>query len=279
MFEQKLVMSILLILVFLTIRRLIVRAIRRRAKRRAEDKRHVVNAVKNIVNLAVVIFLLLLWSAEIQHLALSIAAFMVAIVLATREFIQCVTGFVYATSSRMFRVGDWVQVGDYCGEVMESDWFTLTLLEVDMTSYEYSGKTLNLPNNMLMTQVVKNLNFLKRYSSHSFTLVRDQSINVFAIQDELLALAKQHCEHFHEVAQRYNSLIQKRLDVAIAGPDPEVRITTNHLGDTETHIKVFCPTDQVIDIEQKITRDFMRLWYEKKQLLTGAGGKPSVGKS
>ncbi|WP_245921688.1 mechanosensitive ion channel family protein [Bowmanella denitrificans] len=258
---HKLVLSVLFGALFLVLRQWLLRLIRKRAKRKSEDKRHVVNAIKNITNLLLVLFLLVVWSTELQNLALSIAAFMVAIVLATREFIQCIMGFVYATSTRMFRVGDWIQVGNYQGEVIESHWFTLTLLEVDIETYEYSGKTLNIPNNLLVTSTVKNLNYLKRYASHTFTLVRDQSVNVFAFKRELLDLAKVHCEHFRDVAMRYNNLIQKRLDVSIPGPDPDIRVTTNHLGDTEVRIKIFCPTEQAIEIEQKITEDFMRLWF------------------
>ncbi|WP_232849777.1 mechanosensitive ion channel family protein [Bowmanella yangjiangensis] len=258
---HKLVMSVAFGALFLVVRQWILRLIRRRAKRKDEDKRHVVNAIKNATNFMLVLFLLVVWSTELQNLALSIAAFMVAIVLATREFIQCIMGFLYATSTRMFRVGDWIQVGNYHGEVMESHWFTLTLLEVDMETYQYTGKTLNLPNNLLVTSTVKNLNYLKRYASHTFTLVRDQTVNVFAFKQELLNRARGHCEHFRDVAMRYNNLIQKRLDVVIAGPDPDIRVTTNHLGDTEVRIKIFCPTEQATEIEQKITEDFMSLWF------------------
>ncbi|ALS97526.1 mechanosensitive ion channel family protein [Lacimicrobium alkaliphilum] len=264
MLTHKLVTTLLLLFVMLGIKRLIVRLVRRRGKKRAEDKRPAVNAIKNVSNMLLVVFILVLWSAEVQTLAFSIAAFMVAIVLAMREYIQCFTGFIYATSARMFRVGDWIQVGDHYGEVIESDWLSLTLLEVHMETYEYSGKTLNVPNNLLITRPVKNLNFLKRYSTHSFILTRDQSVNVFAFKEQLQEKARSYCEHFHDVALRYNNLIEKRLDVNISGPDPAIRITTSHLGDTETRITIFCPTDQAIDIEQKITEDFMQLWFASR---------------
>ncbi|MDF2180388.1 mechanosensitive ion channel family protein [Aliiglaciecola sp. CAU 1673] len=262
--QHKLLLSICLIILLLSCRQWLIGLIRKRAKRKAQDKRHLVNTVKNAANLSLFVLLLGIWSSELQNLALSIAAFTVAIVLATREFIQCITGFIYATSTRIFRVGDWIQVGNHSGEVIESDWFKLTLLEVDLHNYEYSGKTLTLPNNLLITNPVKNLNFLKRYSTHTFVLVRDQSVNPFTFKDELLQRAAAHCEHFKDVAVRYSNLIQKRLEVPISGPEPDIRLTTNHLGDTEARITIFCPTEQAIEIEQKITQDYMALWFEHK---------------
>ncbi|AWL11085.1 hypothetical protein HMF8227_00589 [Saliniradius amylolyticus] len=262
--EYKLALSVTLAMLILIVRRWVIKGIRRRAKRKAQDKRPVVNAIKNITNLSLVFFLLAIWSAELQHLALSIAAFVVGIVLATREYIQCFTGFLYVTSTRVFRVGDWVEVGDVCGEVVESDWLSLTLQEVYLPTYDYTGKTLNIPNNQLFTKPVRNLNFLKRYATHTFTITRNQTVNVFQFIERLHERAKKHCLHFRDVAIRYNSMIEHRLDVTIPGPDPTIRVTTSELGDTEVTITIFCPTEEAIEIEQKITSDFMAYWYATK---------------
>jgi len=77
------------------------------------NRRYKVNLFKNIANLLILVAVVAFWSAELQNLAFSIAAFMVAIVLATREFIQCFLGYMYAVSARPFRVGDWVQLNQY----------------------------------------------------------------------------------------------------------------------------------------------------------------------
>ena len=160
-----------------------------------------------------IITLFNIWSEEIQKFAFSIAAFTVAIVLATREFIQCFIGFLYIISSRPFRIGDWVQVGNCYGEVHSTDWAKLTLLEVDKDSYQYTGKTLYLPNSQLITSVIKNLNFLKRYAMHHFTIVRDDSVNPFDFMETLYEKANFYCHDFKDVAIRYNHLIESRLDI------------------------------------------------------------------
>ena len=221
--------------------------------------------VNNIFTLLVIIYIFNLWSVEIQKFAFSIAAFIVAIVLATREFIQCFIGFIYILTSRPFRIGDWVQVGKYYGEVHSNDWAKLTLLEVNKHDYQYTGKTLYVPNSQLITTVIKNLNFLKRYAMHHFTIVRDDSVNPFVFIDILYEKANMYCVEFKEVAVRYNQLIENRLDIKIAGPEPHIQISTSDLGDTQIEFSIFCPTDKALGIEQKLTADFMNLWFDNKK--------------
>jgi small-conductance mechanosensitive channel len=259
--NNKTVVTMLFIVAFYIAKKLIVKIIKTKS---TEDKRIQINRVNNIFTLLMIISLFNIWSEEIQKFAFSIAAFIVAIVLATREFIQCFIGFVYILSSRPFRVGDWVQVGNYYGEVHSTDWAKLTLLEVDKDDYQYTGKTLYLPNSQLITSAIKNLNFLKRYAMHHFTIVRDGSVNPFEFLDELQHKAHLYCNDFKDVAIRYNQLIESRLDINIAGPEPHIQVATSDIGDTQIIFTIFCPTEKALEIEQKLTSDCMRLWFSHK---------------
>ena len=261
LFEHKIVVTLLLIFAFFMFKHLIIKIIKRKSK---QDKRVQINMVNNIFTMLIIIMIFNVWSVEIQKFAFSIAAFIVAIVLATREFIQCFIGFLYLLSSRPFRVGDWIQVGNYMGEVHSTDWAKLTLLEVDKDDYQYTGKTLYLPNSQMITSVIKNLNFLKRYAMHHFTIVRDNTVNPFEFLDELNEKANSYCEDFKDVAIRYNHLIENRLDINIAGPEPHIQVATSDIGETQVFFTIFCPTENAMEIEQKLTADFMRLWFAQK---------------
>ena len=261
--NNKLVITSVFIIIIFLIKYSIVKVIKRKSK---NNKRPQINMVNNIFTILIIITLFNIWSEEIQKFAFSIAAFIVAIVLATREFIQCFIGFIYLLSSRPFSIGDWVQVGNHYGEVHSTDWAKLTLLEVDKDDYQYTGKTLYLPNSQLITSVIKNLNFLKRYAMHHFTIVRDNSVNPFEFIDELYERAHLYCDNFKDVAIRYNQLIENRLDISIAGPDPHIQIATSELGDTQVFFTIFCPTEKAMEIEQKLTSDFMKLWFECKTI-------------
>ena len=264
LFSNKVVLTIIVGSLTLGVKHTLVKVVRNRAISKGKDKRDLVNNIKNFLNFVMLFLLLSLWAGELQNFALSIAAFAVAIVLATREFIQCVIGFFYLASTRPFRIGDWVQVGEIVGEVSETDWMKSTLLEVDIHKYEYTGKTLFIPNNAMITNTIKNLNFLKRYATHHFMITRDQSVNPYLFIDQLQQNAELYCEDFKEVAYRYSQTIERRLDVKIAGPEPHISVSTSDVGDSVVTIAIFCPTERAIEIEQKLIKDFMTMWFAAK---------------
>ena len=178
--------------------------------------------------------------------------------------VACFIGFVYTLSTRPFRVGDWIQVGNHYGEVSSLDWAKIAMLEINKYDYHYTGKSLYLPNSQLITTPVKNLNFLKRYAVHHFTVTRDNSVNPYEFIQQLKENASAYCADFIEVATRYNQLIENRLEIHIAGPEPHIQIATSELGDTQIIFTVFCPTDKAMEIEQKLTSDVFSLWFAHK---------------
>lgn len=260
--DNNTVLTIILILVLMTCKIYLLKIVKEKGK---SNKRLKINIVNNTITILIFVGIFNIWAEEFHKFAISIAAFVVAIVIATREFIQCFIGFLYIVSSRPFRIGDWIQVGDYYGEVHSIDWAKLTLLEVNSDSYEYTGKTLYVPNSKLITSSIKNLNFLKRYAMHHFTITRDGSVNPFEFLDILYEKAHDYCADFNDVAIRYNQLIENRLDVHIAGPEPHIQVATSDIGDTQLIFTIFCPTERALEIEQSLTADFMKLWFEQQK--------------
>lgn len=261
--NQPAFISIAIVSIAFGIKLLVQKLARKQATIKERDIRNVSHNIKHVINFIMVLLLLFVWSNEIQNFALSIAAFAVAIVLATREFIQCVIGFFYLVTTRPFRIGDWIQVGDYYGEVAETDWIKTTMHEIDMCTYQFSRKTIYIPNNKLITSSIKNLNFIKRFATHHFEIVRKESLNPYPIYETLSHSARQYCEEFHDVASRYNSIIERKLDATISGPEPEIHFGTTNLGEFRASFTLFCPTEKALEIEHKLTKDFMALWYKE----------------
>lgn len=267
--ENKLLSSILLVIFLLWIKRFIVALVRKYSSHKGEDRRHQINLFRQLYNAAILVALMVVWSTEVQQFALSIAAFMVGIVLALREFIQCVVGFLYYLTSRPFRVGDWIQVSDNAvGVVREIDWYKISLLEVDPHTLEYTGKDLYLPNSRLVNNTIKNLNFLHRYALHSFEVIIEPDLNPFELVPQLLERARVHCEHFREVAERYKSLIERSMEVEFIHIEPQVAIETNKFAKVVVIIGLFCPTSEAAEIQQKITADFMALLFAQPRQLS-----------
>ena len=259
--EYKLVASILLLVILHYVKKGLLRLIKHRSTRHGEDRRNQINILEQLGNALIIILLMVVWSSEIQTLAISIAAFMVAIVLATREFIQCFMGFIYYLGARPFRVGDWIQMNNVIGEVVEMDWAKTALLEVDPETFNFTGKHVYVPNSQLVTQTVRNLNFMRRYRLHSFEIVNEPTVNAYSLLPAFHARAQAHCEYFRDVAERYKGLIERHLEQEFIRIDPEVEIKTNELAKVVVKVSLFCPTAEAHELEHKMCSDWLSLWF------------------
>ena len=93
--ESQFLLSILVLAVGWLLKLGSTKLIKQKAIKKDIDKRYLINSSRNAINLILVILLFVIWSDDLQRFALSIAAFVVAIVLATKEVIQCLIGFIY----------------------------------------------------------------------------------------------------------------------------------------------------------------------------------------
>lgn len=267
-FEYKALATAAFLFIALLLRWVSVKCLLKMPTKESGSNRRWINLVRNLITTAIVIGLIVIWLSELRFAALSIATFMVALIIATREFIQCFLGAVYQASSRIFTIGDWIKVQGQYGEVASSDWLTTKLLEIDIESgsYGYTGRTLIIPNNQFVTGAVQNLNYMRRYVNHTFSIVRDADhVNLIPIKTMIRDKAREYCQPFEEVARRYNTMLETRMGVTLSGPDVSVTVTTTNLGKNQFNITIFCPTHEAAGIEEKLTDEVLEYWYKEME--------------
>lgn len=262
-------LSLLTVFLLLLLRALLLWQVRHRSDLFGESQRRWSSHIKNYTAMVMVFALFAIWMRELQDFIFSIAAFFVAIVIAFKEFLLCLVGSLYQAASRPFSVGDWIQVNGHTGEVVDRDWVSTTLLDIDVENgnFDFTGKTLELPNSIFLSNVVKKLHFMRRYVVHRFSIHRPAEVNLCTLRPLVLSSARRACAHFRDVAERYQSLIQKRLGIDLPGPDPEVRISTTEIGVNVMTISLFCPVNEALAIEQIVTEKLMTAWYAELRKL------------
>ncbi|HDM8043313.1 TPA: mechanosensitive ion channel family protein [Vibrio campbellii] len=268
---HKILFSVLILLFIIVLRRLILSRIRGDDAFITEEQRSWMSRTKNGTFALTLILLFILWQSEISEFALSVTAIAVAIVVASKEIILCFTGSIQRASSRSFRIGDWIEVGKLCGEVIEHNMMATVIQEIDLHhgQYHFTGKTATLPNSMFFTYPVKNLNFMKRYVYHDFSVVVKDFVNLYPLLPLLTDKIDEHCSYFADVAHRYNAMIEKHAGVDLPGAEPHIHISSNINGEQILHIMIFCPTDKANHLEHLIRKDFMEL-YEQRFNFIGA---------
>jgi small-conductance mechanosensitive channel len=264
--SPKLVITIAVIFAIWLIKFTWITAIKRSSTPLDEKRKNWISVVKNLGNLGIAIALVFVWLSELQNFAISVAAFTVAIVIATKELLQCFLGFFSWVTNRPFRVGDWIEIDGMYGEVADIDWVKFRLLEVDFENgYSYTGRSVTIMNSTLLTNPVLSLNFMRRYVMHKFSIYRDDSVNLFELREPITVKINELINPFQEVASRYSNLISKRLEIEATSIEPFIDIHTTKQTDQVISITVFCPTEEAHRLEQKITEHFMHLWYENKR--------------
>ncbi len=107
----------------------IIRLIRKNNDFLNEQHRTWISRTKNLKVFLMTFLLFILWWVELERFALSIAA--VAIVIASKELILCLSGSILRAASNAFIIGDWIRVGDNYGEVIEHNILSTVVQEVD----------------------------------------------------------------------------------------------------------------------------------------------------
>ncbi|PSU72661.1 mechanosensitive ion channel family protein [Photobacterium phosphoreum] len=256
---HKLLFTALIIAVITIIRRIILSQVRGDDFFVTETQRKWMSRTKNGTFILMLVIVFALWRSEISEFAFSLTAIAVAIVVASKEIILCFTGSIQRASSRSFRIGDWIEVGKICGEVIEHNMMATVIQEIDLHhgQYHYTGKTATLPNSMFFTYPVKNLNFMKRYVYHNFSIVVRDFVNLYPLLPTIITKIDHHSEDFIDVARRYNSVIEKHAGLDLPGSEPHIHISSSSTGEQIVHFMLFCPTERATHLEQDIRRDFM----------------------
>ena len=151
-----------------------------------------------------VVGLVLIWAPQLRTLALSLTAVAVAIVVATKELILCISGSVMRASSRAFSVGDWIEVAGLRGEVTDHSLFVTTLQELGGggQGWHYTGRTVVVPNSVFLSAPIRNHNLLRSFTFHTFALTVEPHLNLFRHEAHMRSVVERHVAPFRDEARR-----------------------------------------------------------------------------
>ncbi|SET66169.1 Small-conductance mechanosensitive channel [Nitrosomonas marina] len=263
-FDNQFAQSCTLVVVLLTLRVALVYLVKRNRAILTEAQRHWITSVKNSSWLIIFFGLLAIWWPELSEFAISIAAVTLALVIAIKELILCFSGAMLRAGTGAFTIGDWIEIGAHQGEVIDYNMLSTTLQELDKTpnSYSFTGRTIVIPNSLFLSESIRNLNFFKRYVFHRFSITIEPHLNVAAMPQWIISEIDILSADFIEIARRYNTFIEHRTGVDIAGPEPRVMISTNEYAKSVITVIVFCPTEKAVELEHHITQGVLERVYQ-----------------
>lgn len=257
---EPLVTSIFLLVTLLTARTFLIRAVRNKSEILSRDQRRWISRIRNGILLLVLIGLILIWAPQLRTLALSLAAVAVALVIATKEMILCLSGAFMRVSTRPFVVGDWITIDDLSGEVIDANAFTIKLQKLDVAgkSYQVTGPTIEIPNSRLFTGTVENLTLGKSWIYHDMRIVipaaDSRPVEHMALLEEIVT---KRYENLQEHAEMQHARLKRKSGIDLPGVVPDCALSTTELGHHAFTVSIFLPTRDVSRISRDITFDFL----------------------
>lgn len=260
-----LVASVLLIIVLLITRLIVDKIIRLRTDLPAHIVRRWRTTSRNVLLFLLLLGLVLIWAPQLRTFALSLAAVAVAIVVATKEMILCVSASLMRASTRAFSVGDWIDVSGVRGEVVDHTLLATKIQEFEPNSYHYTGRIAVVPNSVFFASPIRNLTVVRDYTFHGFAITTEANIDLPGLETEIAAIVERHYGPHRDGATRANAQIERRSGVDILDPESRIRFSTTELGKARTTISIFCPTRLAEALEDAITREVMALIQEARR--------------
>ncbi|KPQ26893.1 MAG: Small-conductance mechanosensitive channel [Marinobacter excellens HL-55] len=233
--------TFLLIAALFILRMLTAGVIRRNVASSDLRGRLLVNS-RNAFVLLAIFGLVFIWGEQLRSLALSIVAIAVALVVATKELILCVSGSILKGGAGSFSIGDRIQVKDFRGDVIDQTLLTTIILEVGpgKTSHQRTGRMIVLPNALFVSEPIVNESFTDHWDFHVFTVPFKREDNWPAAQKALLEAASQQCQPYLDSARKHMKKIGSARGLEVPSVDPRVTIQAPVAG--EIHLTVRLPT-------------------------------------
>ena len=255
----RIIFSVSILALLFLLRNFSIRHIQKREYHSAELRVRAVAHTKNIFLILIVLALSVIWITQLKDFALSLTAMAVAIVIATKELILCISGGVLRNLSRSFRIGDRITVAEYRGDVVDVDMFTTTLLEIGPGSYshQYTGRSVSVPNSLFLIHGVINETFTDEYILHVFSVPLSIKEDWQKAEKLLLEAAEEVVSEYKEQAREKMEKLGQKTGLEVPNVEPRVTVV---LHDAETYhllLRLPAPSLRKGKIEQAVIRRFL----------------------
>lgn len=153
----KLIESAGVIILYVTLRWIVLRIVHRQVK--DENVWYRTRKIATYVAFAVIVLSLIrIWVVPFGDLATYLGLVSAGVAVALADVLKNMAGWIYILSRRPFRVGDRIETGDFSGDVIDIRLFRFTILEIGnwVNADHSTGRIVHVPNQVVFTGPVAN---------------------------------------------------------------------------------------------------------------------------
>jgi len=255
--SQQLILTLAIALILLLLRFFVARLISTRETIQTHRRRQILVAVRDTLSALFIIFCLVIWYPQLKTVATTLAVIAVAIVIATKEYILNITGFIFRTGARNFTIGDRIDMGDIRGDVVDTTVMGVTILEIGPGTNQYTGRTVFIPNSKFLSSAVKNETRMRNYVFHVINFPLDENDDWKAAETILLEIANDIVSPYIDEVRLYLRRLAKRHSLETPAVEPRIYIQIPDPSHVNLVLRMPVPIQKRGRVEQEVIREYL----------------------
>ena len=211
---------------------------------------------RNFTFLIALLLLVFIWRAELRAAALSVAALSVALVIAGKELVTSVLGYVYRTTSSSFEFGDVIEINDVKGEVIDQTLLSTTVLEMNDENL-FTGRVTQFPNSFFITHPMRNFSHLGDYQLALVAIPLAPGHDFDTASRVLSEVAISVCGEFVAPTQAALQELEGEQFILLPSADPRVSVRIGEGGRPDLLLRFPCASNQRTRTEQEVLTKYL----------------------
>lgn len=212
--------------------------------------------LKNLVLVAAVIVIGTIWASKIAGAALSLAAVAGAMLIVSKEFLANLLGSAHLTVSRLYRVGDIIEIDGIIGRVVDTDLLATTVSEMGDGS-QLTSRTVAIPHSLLLVKPLRHVTATGDYMVSMLRIAAAPDADFIKIESALLRAGNEICGEWIEHANQHLRRIERRELMDLPSAELKVILQLDDVKETTVSLRYCCPPNQKVKVEQAILRRFL----------------------
>lgn len=201
--------------------------------------------------------LIFVWRAELRVAALSLAALSVALVVAGKELLTSILGYVHRTTSGSFEFGDVVEINGVRGQVIDQTLLSTTLLEMS-EEHQFTGRTVQFPNSFYVLHALKNHSRVGTYQLGMLSVPLALDTDAEAAKAVLSNIAHAVCSDYVAPTGAALRALEGEQFVVMPTAEPRVTVRLTDAGKATLLLRYPCPADERTRVEQEILLRYLK---------------------
>jgi len=160
--------------------------------------------------LALTLFAVLgVWGSKLAGFAFALTAVAAAALIVSKDFLANLLGTATLVATRPYRLDDYIEVAGVRGQVVGTSLLSTTLAET-FDSNQLTGKTVTIPNAVLLTHPVRNETATGAFIVQIVRIAADTDSDLEQLEQFLLASAAEVCDPWFDEAPAHLARIEAR---------------------------------------------------------------------